>query len=573
MPTGSENTLSDGSLRPVWWSHIASRLGAARSLRSYLILFAAALWLPLLLLAAVSLSRMATLEREQLELRIQSVSQDLTRMIDRELDHAISILQTLASSRGLAAENLAVFLDRSQKALPNARSTIFLLDRDLKPIMNARVTEGTPLPAITDLETPKAVIMSLTPQVSGVVTDDLNKRPVVHVEVPVIVEADVRYILGMAVETSFFVNVLRANAPDTIWIVDITDLNGLTVARSEHHEEFSGKPLQDAPFHQSRQEAGPFRGVSATGEAIVRVASRSRNAGWLVSATVPQWYADAARRQWHLWLFILALAGLVCGGILAYFFAALIEQPLAQATAAAKDLGSGAVLEAHTSPLSEANALNSALSAASKELAARAAHAALLAREVTHRSKNLLAVVISLANQIARQSGSVEEFRERLAARLHALGRSKDLLIAGEWKGADLAELVRTQLRPFVDPGSTRLTLDGPPLFLHADAVRNLGLALHELATNAAKYGALAVDEGTITVQWRLRGGERGTMLEFSWAELAGCRNHSTNRDGFGSLVLTVLVPRAVDGSAALEFTDKGLRWSLRAPLRQMMGS
>src|SRR5262245_41013618 len=125
-------------------------------------------------------------------------------MIDRELDHAISTLQTLASSRGLAAENLAVFLDRSQKALPNARSTIFLLDRDFKPIMNARVREGTPLPAITDLETPKAVIMSLTPQVSGVVTDVLTKRPVVHVEVPVIVESEMRYILGMAVETSLF---------------------------------------------------------------------------------------------------------------------------------------------------------------------------------------------------------------------------------------------------------------------------------------------------------------------------------------------------------------------------------
>src|SRR5262245_53893051 len=198
---------------------------------------------------------------------------------------------------------------------------------------------------------------------------------------------------------------------------------------------------------------------------------------------------------------------------------------------------------------------------------------AILAREVTHRSKNLLAVVVSLANQIARQSGSVEEFRGHLAARLHALGRSKDLLIAGEWKGADLAELVRTQLRPFVDPGSSRLTLEGPPLFLHADAVRNLGLALHELATNAAKYGALTVDEGTITVQWRLRGGERGTVLELSWAELAGCCTRSTERDGFGSLVLTVLVPRAVGGSAALEFTEKGLRWSLRAPLRQVMGS
>src|SRR5262249_22554704 len=125
-----------------------------------------------------------------------------------------------ASSRGLAAENLAVFLDRSQKAPPNGRSTIFLLDRDFNPIMNARVTEGTPLPAITDLATPKAVIMSLTPQVSAVVRDVLTKRPVVHVEVPVIMESEVRYILGMAVETSFFSNVLHATAPDAIWVVD-----------------------------------------------------------------------------------------------------------------------------------------------------------------------------------------------------------------------------------------------------------------------------------------------------------------------------------------------------------------
>src|SRR5262245_43178976 len=118
MPTGSKKTLSDGSYRPLWWKHIALRLGAPRSLRSYLVLFAAALWLPLLLLAGVSLSRMATLEREQLELRIQSVSRDLTRMIDRELDHMIATLQTLASSRGQLAGPTRGASSRGQLAGP-----------------------------------------------------------------------------------------------------------------------------------------------------------------------------------------------------------------------------------------------------------------------------------------------------------------------------------------------------------------------------------------------------------------------------------------------------------------------
>jgi len=563
-------TLLDPDRRR-WSLKSLPSLGVPRSLRTYLVLFATALAVPLLILAGVSLNRMAALEQDQLELRIRLVSNDLSRMVDRELDHTIAILETLATSRGLASGNLSVFGEWALQALHNSRSTIFLLDRSFNQIINTRASKEAPLPPADDVETPKRVLESLSPHVSGVVVDAMTRRPVVHIEVPVIEESEVRYFLGMAIETSFFADVLRAHRPDPLWITGITDQDGVIVARSAQHDEFSGKQLPRELFRQSLREKGAFRGVSAAGEPIVRVTSRSRHAGWLISATVPQWYADAAQRGWHLWLVILTLAAVILGGVLAYFFAELIERPLAQATQAAEDLGKGAILEARPSALIEANSLTHALSAASKELAARADQASVLTHEVTHRSKNLLAVVIALTSQIARQSSSVEEFREGLSSRLHALARSKDLLVKGDWKGADLADLVRAQIAPFIDANSSRLVVEGPPLLLHADTVRNIGLALHELGTNASKYGALATPDGTMAVRWRLTGRESGTDLELSWEEHGGSPAQMPERKGFGHFVLTGIVPQALGGSASLEFHEKGLRWWLHAPVRRLI--
>ena len=263
-----------------------------------------------------------------------------------------------------------------------------------------------------------------------------------NVEVPVVVGKELRHVIGMAIDASFFEKLLQAHRPDKIWITGITDGAGMIVARSDRHDEFVGKPLPKELFRQSVTEKGAFKGVNVAGESIVRVSSRSQRAGWLVSATVPQWYADKGQRRWFTWLAVLTVAALICGGGLAFLFAELIERPLAQSTRTAKALGKGEVVEAAHTPLIEANALTAALSQASKELAARAEQANVLNREVTHRSKNLLAVVIAMANQIARHSSSIGEFQSRLADRLHALARSKDLLIKGDWKRADLRELV-----------------------------------------------------------------------------------------------------------------------------------
>jgi two-component sensor histidine kinase len=123
-------------------------------------------------------------------------------------------------------------------------------------------------------------------------------------------------------------------------------------------------------------------------------------------------------------------------------------------------------------------------------------------RELAHRSKNQLAVISGMAQQTARQSDNVPEFVARFAQRIQGLAQSQDLLLRQDWQGAWLNDLVMAHLDLFgIRP---RTQVEGPPLFIGAHAVQNLGFALHELGTNAIKHGALSVERGQVHITWRV---------------------------------------------------------------------
>ena len=124
--------------------------------------------------------------------------------------------------------------------------------------------------------------------------------------------------------------------------------------------------------------------------------------------------------------------------------------------------------------------------------------------ELGHRIKNLLAVVQALANQTAQRSATVKEFQTVFSERLQGLSRSLDLLVEGEGRGASIADLVRSQLGPFGEIDGMRIAATGPVVSLNPEATQNIGLALHELATNATKHGALSVPSGAVTVDWEI---------------------------------------------------------------------
>ena len=199
-------------------------------------------------------------------------------------------------------------------------------------------------------------------------------------------------------------------------------------------------------------------------------------------------------------------------------------------------------------------------------------HLRLVMRELTHRSKNLLAVVQAIARQMATTTPDIDEYVQGFAERLQSLSGAHDLLVNEEWRGASLAEIANNQLGPLVDPDETRFAIEGDPLIVSPAATQNLALALHELATNAAKQGALSAPAGSVLLRWQRQlvsvrdREEPGVVLE--WVENGGPEVGMPVQSGFGRLVLSRIVPRGLGGDAELEFLPSGVRWRLVFPER-----
>ena len=194
-------------------------------------------------------------------------------------------------------------------------------------------------------------------------------------------------------------------------------------------------------------------------------------------------------------------------------------------------------------------------------------HVKFLMNEMTHRSKNLLTVVQAIASQTGRTVDTFEEFQKRFTQRLGELAASHELLVLQDWQGASLTDLVRDQLAPFKEPGSERISVSGPDVILRPKAAEAIGLALHELATNAVKYGALSVPDGRVTIFWVLadHGAEPRDFL-LNWIEHGGPPVTPPTRTGFGRIVFERLVASSLNGSVAIEFATEGLIWRLSIP-------
>lgn len=195
----------------------------------------------------------------------------------------------------------------------------------------------------------------------------------------------------------------------------------------------------------------------------------------------------------------------------------------------------------------------------------------LLLREVNHRVKNQYAVILSMVRESLKHTSSPAEFEAKLRQRIMALASSQDLLVKVDWKGVPLEALVLQQIEPF--GGLDRITVSGPAVRMRPEAVQSLGMALHELATNSARYGVLA-HGGTIAIDWQVDEADHDAAFRLSWIEDAGeppLIEDDNARRGFGSVVLRRVAPQTLGGVARYEYADGRLEWTLSAPLKTVV--
>ena len=186
-----------------------------------------------------------------------------------------------------------------------------------------------------------------------------------------------------------------------------------------------------------------------------------------------------------------------------------------------------------------------------------------LLREVSHRSKNLLAIIQSIATQTGRYSDSIDGFLSRFRGRLQSLSSSQDLVTSSNWRGADLRELVTGQVGRYVADPARRIRLDGVNPYLNPNAALHIGLALHELAVNSVSYGALSKPEGVVMISAEM--GE-GPVLNLTWREAVSQREAASAEKRFGSVALERVVPASLNGSATLTIGNAELEYRLAVP-------
>ena len=195
-------------------------------------------------------------------------------------------------------------------------------------------------------------------------------------------------------------------------------------------------------------------------------------------------------------------------------------------------------------------------------------HQRLLVDELNHRVKNMLTVVISLATQTLKRAGSIDEFAVAFMGRVHALTAAYSLLSRESWSSVQLQEIITEELRPYMDGDRANVHLDGPAVPMDARGALALGMAIHELATNAVKYGALSVPEGDVSVTWSVQSDNGEEVLLLDWVERNGPPVTEPTRRGFGSTLIERALGHDLTGEARIHFLPSGVHAHVRAPIR-----
>lgn len=191
----------------------------------------------------------------------------------------------------------------------------------------------------------------------------------------------------------------------------------------------------------------------------------------------------------------------------------------------------------------------------------------LLVRELHHRVKNTLATVQALVGATGRSSGSFKEFYHSFSNRIVSLAKTHNLLTEDYWQTASLRVIALNELKPFAESRQPRFMLIGPSVELSADLAVPVGMALHELTTNAVRYGALSVPTGYVRVQWTLDEHEGVRKLHLEWREFGGPQVKEPQHRGFGSTLLQRVLPMQCKAEVEVHYASDGLRFRMEAPL------
>lgn len=535
------------------------RRARSRPVAFYLVALVLTILIPAFAVALVLLNRTNDAQQDVLHALTNATVQAMGHSVDREIAGMATTLRVLSTSGFFRSGDLKEFNDRAMQALAGTGAYLLAVDSDNNQLLNTRVAYGAELSPTSDPETAERARERGVVTISGLFFGQTAQSYVFNVWLPV---SDVPQVSAIALTQNArnLVPALQARQLPAGWNAALIDTDNTIIAATADASLDIGTIL---PLRQASQSSnGEWVEERLDGERVVTAEWRSGLTGWRVVA-----WASAERVQRPLMESLLQLAawGLMIA-VAAVAVAFLIAQRIGQSVKGlrldAARMGRGEAVYPRSYPVTEIAEISSALAEASEQRQIAERDVRFLMRELAHRSKNQMAVIAAMAKQTARGASDLPSYVQALERRIMGLARSTDLLLAHGRAGVMLVELIAEQLAPF-RPSDPRDRIEGPELRINPQGAQILGMALHELATNATRYGAFADPDGRLELTWSLGPDE----LIMKWRERLGGKLVDSDRSGFGTIVLRTMVGGALGAQVERHAHDDGVEWVFQVPL------
>ncbi len=533
-----------------------------------------AIALPVALFIIILISQLQASERAALERRTVRDAVSIAQAVRPVIDQMTSTLRLVSATAELRNGDMAGFHARTQAALVGMETYIIVVDETGQQLLNTRVPYGTPLGKTSDIEGLERAITSGKRYVSDVFFGRTSGKWVFNVMTPLPdnPNSNARAVITTRNAVELEPALDRLSLPEE-WKAAIVDRAGNIIQSSDEALLPAGGrvPLpNDMVITDIAGETGTQQITDSNANYDLIGFSTIGDTGW---KTVVWGSIDEAQgsilQTWRM-LIIFGMIFALISGIALYLFSRTLTSAVQKISDMAHRVGEGEIVSPATSRIVEFDAVAKALSDASFDRNEREETITTVMRELSHRTKNLISVVLSMVRQSARRAQDPKVVIDALVSRILGLGQSIDLLTARDWGSVPLKDLLARQLGSFgtID-GNIRLT--GPRIDLRPEAVQHLGMGFHELATNAVKYGGLSVPAGRLVVSWTIVETDGVKRIALTWAESGGPKVVAPTSNGFGTQILDRVVPAALKGTCTLDYAPAGLVWTLNAPLDRLI--
>jgi two-component sensor histidine kinase len=485
-----------------------------------LALLVAGTTLPLIVFAAAMAFKNYEQDRKDASQRVLETVRSIRLVLDAEVQRMTGGLQVLALTNALRSGDFEGFRPIVSGFLGQygTDSVVLVSDREGRQLFSSVTTDTASLPLRNNHAILEKVFATGSPHYSNLFIGSVKQQLIVTVEVPVVRDGKVIYDISFSPPIGIFQTILEKQRPSADWTISIFDADNVNFARVPNPHETTGKraaPLLDAEMARKSEATLPT--ISLEGTPLITSFVRSELTGWTVAAGIAE--SSLVGPLWR----DLAITSVI-GGL-------LLLTGLAFAVRMATTIARGEMLHG------------------------------LLVDELNHRVKNTLAILQAIAAQTFRSASKLE--REKFEGRLGALAEAHNLLSQEKWQGSELQDVVGRVLQPYLLSNPERMRMSGPHVPLSPRVAVILSMIVHEIATNAAKYGALSNDTGTIALDWEIVNEGGQSKLRLIWRETGGPHVTAPVQRGFGSRLIERSARDQLGGEATVDFLPRGVVYTL----------